>query len=1209
MSPLKGRRGSMDRPVKCFGKAVQTWTKGAEGNMKNQNLGTGIFHVKPRLTVYLLGLLLSVGLSALVVQPIAAQTSSTGALAGVVTDHSGAVVPGARISVTSAATGQTHSTVTNGRGYYIVPLLPPGIYRVSISRPGFRMATYKAITINVTETAALNVQLKVGSVSQQVVVRGQSEVLQTQSAQMGTVTNRRMIESLPLVSRNYLQIISLNPGVSAEVTNAADLGPGSSQLATGSGGFSTNGGATNDNNFKMNGVAVNDNFSAGSFTGGVPIPNPDTLQEFKVVTTPYDASNGRNGGASVDVLTRTGSNHMHGSLFEYFRNTVLNANEWFANKNGQPKGVLNQNQFGGAVGGPILHNKLFYFGSYQGSRQRNGLSSNCATEVLLPPLTNDRSAKAIAEVFNGQRGLIQDALGGVGPAIDANAPNGNGTSYPYNINPVALKLMQMKLPNDQYLIPTPQRIDSTNPNFDAQGSASFSEACKYSADQYMANAEYMATSKNRLQVRTFFSNSTTTQTLPVPNQPGNGIPGFPYLITSDFRNISLTDTYTISSTLVNQAVFGFNRNYATNLQQEQFSWSDLGASVPSFVNDIPGLGIANIGVGGYGQDARFAQNTYEVHDAITWVHGSHTVHAGVGFTRNQTNEPNFRYFGSGYFPTFADFLLGLNANDNGTAAAGLPYSNEYYNLTLAGQLGRYYRYYDADAYIQDNYQATSRLMLNVGLRFEHLGGFSETQGRNTGLNLAEVNPNPPTSGTLAGFIVPSNYQGAPPAGVIQADNKLGIKGLGQNTFEPRVGFAWQLPGTSRFVLRGGYGLFRSRTGGNGLFQSLTAQPYSAVVFALGTDNAAASLQNPIPQPIPSFPAWVPYSPTTSLTFQSVDQNYEPSMWQHYSLDLQMELAQNLLLDVGYVGGRGTKLFAAPRPNEAMLASPSNPIRGQTTNTIANIPQRLQYEGWAPNGLLLISSTGEAWYNALQVSLNKRFSNGLQFLASYTWARDLTDVPGGLTHGGFGGSIYGDQKNLMLGYGPAPFVRPQRFVLSYLYDFPHPANLTSLEGRVLGGWEIAGVTTIQSGHRLFAVNTNSQNAFGVENNRPDYVPGCKVNKSGSIQSRLNSYFNTSCFVTPPVIGSDGVATALGDAPTGNIRGPSEVVFDFSVSKQIPLAWALESARLLFRSDFFNIMNHPVFNDPATDFGTSAFGQIVGPTIVSPRVIQFSLKLDF
>lgn len=1163
--------------------------------MKRNASVRGIFSSTLRQLVPIVSLAVAI---AAFQRPAAAQTANTGALTGVVTDQSGASIQDAQITATNLVTGEVRTTLSHSGGVYSIPLLPPGDYRVDVSRSGFKTSTYPKVTVSVAGTATLNAQLELGTVNQNITVESTQQQLQTESAQLGTVTDTRMINDLPLAARNYLQIVGLNPGISAEVTNAGDLGRGSSSLAAASSGFSTNGGVTNDNNFQMNGIEVNDNFSAGQFTGGVPVPNPDTIEEFRVLTTPYDASSGRDAGANVDVITKTGSNQLHGSLFEFFRNDDLNANGWFQNLNSQPRQVLKQNQFGGTIGGHIIKDKLLYFGSYQGTRQRNGLDASCSATALLPPLTNDRSAAALGALFAGQRGELQDALGGVGPAIAADGSN---------INPVALKLMQMKLPNGQYVIPTPETINP-NASFDAQGSASFSVPCPFTEDQYMANLEYLQSEKSRWQGRFFLANGTATETLEAPNQPGGAVPGFPYYTISNFRNASLTHTYVFGPTLLNQFQFGFNRSIGKNVQGELFSWSDVGATVPSFVNSMPGLGIANIGLGGEGQTANFAQNTFVAEDSLTWQVGRQSIRFGGGFTRNQTNEPNFSYYGSGYYLSFADFLLGLNADQNGTAAAGLPYSNEYYDLALPGELSRYYRYYDANGYVQDDIKVTSRLTVNLGLRFEHLGDYTETQGRNTGLNLAALDPNPPASGTLAGYVVPSNYQGTPPAGVTQIGNEYGIRGIGQNAFEPRAGFAWQIPGTDRFVFRAGYGMFRSRSGGAGLFQSLTAQPYAAVVFAEGTQNAAASLQNPIPQSIPAFPAWVSYSPTTADTFQGLSQNWQPSHWQHYSADLQTQLLQNWVLDVAYVGGRGTDLYAATLPNQAELASPSNPIRGETTNTIANIPLRVPYEGWGPNDLLIIQPAGSAWYNSLQISLSKRFSHGLQFLASYTWARDLTDVPGVVTGGGFGGNVYGNQLDLASGYGPDPFVRPQRLVFSYTYDLPLLNAGPFFFQELVNHWRVAGVTTIQSGHPLLASNSAAQNVYGIPNDRPDYVYGCTIGEAGAIQSRLGNYFNTACFTTPPVIGDDGIGTQFGDASTGDIQGPDEVNFDFSAARRFPMHWPHEGTFLEFRADFFNIFNHPIFADPATDFGQSSFGQIT-TMAVNPRVIQFALKYSF
>src|SRR5882762_3753390 len=293
-----------------------------------------------------------------------AQTAATGALKGTVTDPSGSVVPGVMIKVISNETGQTRAAITQSNGTYLVPLLPLGEYALETSAKGFKSVTFRNIPIHVTETALLDIHLQVGSVAETVTVHDVTELVQTNSSALGSVTDQRMVESLPLVTRNYTQILGLSPGVSGEVNNSASIGRGNSSQAAATGGYSTGGNATNDNNFQMNGTEVNDLIGEGSISGGIPVPNPDSIEEFKVQTAQYDASYGRNAGANVDVVTKSGTNAFHGDVWEYFRNTALNANDYFLKQQNLPRGVLNQNQFGFTLGGPVIKKRVMFFVSY-----------------------------------------------------------------------------------------------------------------------------------------------------------------------------------------------------------------------------------------------------------------------------------------------------------------------------------------------------------------------------------------------------------------------------------------------------------------------------------------------------------------------------------------------------------------------------------------------------------------------------------------------------------------------------------------------------------------------------------------------------------------------------------------------------------------------------------------------------------------------------
>ncbi len=1147
-------------------------------------------------------------------QPALAQNSTTGAITGIITDPSGAAVPGVQVTATNDATGATETATSTGQGTYIISLLMPGVYHVSAIKTGFELSTYEHITVVVTEAVKVNLQLQIGSQTQHVTVTANQSPLQTQDAQLGIVTDSRTIEALPLVTRNFMQIAALEPGVSSPVADASALGRGALSNEEGSGGISSNGSNTNDNNFQVNGVEVNDLMGAGTFTGGVPTPNPDTLEEFKVVTAPYDASNGRNAGAQVNVLTKGGTNQFHGNLYEFFRNEDLNANSWSNNHVGAPRGVLRQNQYGGTLGGPIKKDKLLFFGSYQGTDQSNGIASGCSVTVLLPPLTNDRTAAGLGALFAGQRGYFQtNVLPGspYGPAIAANGSN---------INPVALAVLQAKLPNGQYIIPSPQVVTPTTRNpsdplyaqaFGEEGKSVISLPCPFTERQFEANVDYLISPKSQLSERFFFSNDAQTQTL-----FGTTLPGFPYPTVNTFRDFSLIHTYTFNSHLVNQAEIGFHRSTQSQAQQyppAASSYGQFGIALPPF-SAQPKIEIDNAVVGGYGQTYHFAQNNYIFSDSLSYSLGRNTFHFGGNLTRSQINEGNFQYAPPVVFETFADFLLGQNAADNGTAAACVKfgcspgYSDVAESLYLGGDIDRAYRVLEGGAYAQDDLKLTRRLTINLGIRYDRIGQIGDASGHNVGFFPNLANPNPPAGGTLQGFVVPSNYKGPPlPAGITQGTNDFGTLGYGQNAVDPRVGFAWQLPGTDRLVLRGGYGTFHTRSTAIALFQGISTPPFAIISQVSGTQTAAFTDASPFAPNTVTLPAFQPYSPTTNNVFDGYAPNFRFPKAQRWSMDLQTKFGSNFVLDVGYVGSKFSNETVIVQTNQAVLASASNPIRGVTTNTVGNIPSRVPIEGFNVNGIGLYEPAGHGLYNSLQASLNKRFSHGLQFLASYTFARDLTNAIG-TANAEEAGTFIGNQ--LAPAYGPDPFVRPHRFVLSYVYQLPSPKGNGFL-GKVAGGWATSGVVTVQSGQLLTLTYTNRNNAYGETTDRPNYTPGCAVATSGSLESRLlTGYINASCFSAPPPLTAGISATGFGDAPLGQLTGPGQFNFDIAILKRTRLHWPTEISNLELRGEMFNAFNHPQFANPSTTFNTATFGiDTNGAQSTSPRLIQFALKLNF
>jgi hypothetical protein len=1135
--------------------------------------------------------------------PALAQTAGTGALTGAVTDNNGAVVPEAKVIVTNEATGEARTVMSQSNGSYVVPLLLPGSYRVEFSKTGFKQAVKPGLVINVTETSRLDVQLEVGGVQEQVTVTSEAALLQTESSALGRVTDRTLVSNLPLVTRNYTQIVTLSPGVAANVTNASELGRGGGGMSQGN--FRAHGASGADNNFQMNGVQINDLQASGGFSGGIAIPNPDAIQEFKVQTGLYDASFGRNAGANVNVVTRSGGNQFHGNVFEFFRNNALNANEFFRNAAKQPRGVLKQNQFGFTLGGPVKKDDLLFFISYQGMRQINGVGGGGVSNFSSPPFTSDRSRAALGRLFGGQAG----ALGGSAVAADGS-----------NISAQALALLNLKLPNGQFAVPTPQTINPAQP-FAIQGFSSFSVPAKFDEDQFIANLDFLHTDKSKFAGRFFLANSKQNQSFP-GSPVGATAPGFPLLTDSRMRNLSLAHTYTFSSALLNQAEFGFHRIASPTIQQHFFKWADVGVRATGSANDFPIVGVnGSLALGGNGQGLDLIQNHFTFQDSVTYIRGRQTVRAGGGVTRSQIDLSNFHFYGGMLFLSWPDLLLGLPGAPVASGGNGSPFSNVFLSIDIPGTLDRSWRLTDGNAYLQDDIRLTKSFTLNLGLRYERLANLGDRFGRNSGFDVASANPNAPAAGSIEGYVVSKNFSGAIPAGVRQLDNSYGIRGEHEHNWGPRLGFAWRLPKsflplTERMALRGGYGVYYTRATGQPFIQLAAAPPFALVRQPQGAPNATASFANPF-GPEPAFPQFPAYSPTTQRTALFIDQGYRPPMTQQFSLNLQTELGRDFLLEVAYVGTRGTHQVQNRSFNQARLASASSPIRGQTTNTFANIPQRVPFLGFTAPGLQAVDSSASSWFHGMDLSLTKRLSKGLQFLAAYTFSHAYSTIGRNTSAGGNAG-VAGDQNNFRANYGRSEFNREHRLVLSYIYQLPSPQRFNAFFDNLLGGWALAGVTTLQSGLPLTFTGTNSNNVYGITTDRAQLAAGCtydQLTTSGSVHGKLSNYFNRNCVLRNAagaaiwtVVGDDARATAFGNSGVGIVFGPDQRNFDLSLIKRTSLKALGESANLEFRSEFFNAFNTTQFGNPGTNVSAATFGVISG-TAVNPRIIQFALKLNF
>jgi len=513
------------------------------------------------------------------------QTASTGALTGMIFDPTGAFTPGVLVRITNEETGLAESRTSDQEGRFSFLLLHPGKYLITASTANPDALSINAnVTVHITETVQIDLHLRLPTVFHSIEVSSESAMVQTDSSTLGRLVNQTSVTGLPLVTRNFAQIAGLEPGVTAGVFNAGELGLGGtpiSQIAQSNDGIFVHGARSYDNNWLLDGISVSDVQGSGAGSGGIPVPNPDGIEEFKVQTALYDAAYGRYAGANVSVITKSGTKAYHGTAFEFFRNDVLNANDYFLNQVGRGRPNLKQNQFGGSLGGPIKGDKLFFFGSYQGTRQVNGVAAGqsrvaCTATLTSPPLTTDRSPAALGKLFGGTSG----ALGGVAVKSDGS-----------NINPAALALLNLKLPNGNFLIPTPQTVNSSQP-FASQGLSVFTEPCVFDEDQFLLNTDYLGSAKSRVSVRLFFADDDRTVTFPgnffnpVPNIPGFASPNH-----SGDTIVNLAHTYTFDGGRLNEIRLGFVRTTSHTKSQAPFKWSDVGVSEgeTSEANELPNL--------------------------------------------------------------------------------------------------------------------------------------------------------------------------------------------------------------------------------------------------------------------------------------------------------------------------------------------------------------------------------------------------------------------------------------------------------------------------------------------------------------------------------------------------------------------------------------------------------------------------------------------
>jgi len=1108
-----------------------------------------------------------------------AAAQSGGGVSGVVRDTSGGVLPGATVVLTNVDSQQKREAVTTAAGLYNFAFVPAGDYVVSVDLPGFKGFVRQNVRVNLGGTVVVDAALELGTLSETVTVAAQAPQLQLTTSSLGTAVESKMLNGVPLSSRNFTQILALSPGVASDVANAGSFGRNSVNI-------SANGARPWDNSVVLNGLGADNPMSQGfddtQDKTGIPVPAPDAIEEFKVQTGLYDAEYGKQGGAVVNIATKAGGASFHGSAYEFFRDDALNANEFFRNRAGLPTAKLSQNQYGGSLGGPLVGKKAFFFLSYQGTKQDNGVAG-AATRNTFLPLLGDRTAATLGRLYGGQVGVF----GGVPVARDGS-----------NINPIALRVLNAQI-NGQYVIPDPQIVLPNGTGFSALSSpATFTE------NQLVANVDVNLGGSQRLALKTFAAKLPST----LPFSLSSNVFGFGENDDKANVNLAALHTWTLNSSTVNELRIGYTHADMNQKPIEPLNATDIGmvqaVNEYSSIPQIRVTGMFTIGPD-INNDQRVLIKQLEVADTVSKIVGRHDLR--LGGTLNPVRVERHEVFekrGTMTFNSFPDFLLGMSGAQNGTA-----FSNVGSSAVANGREYNHPRFFNYALFAQDDFRVSERMALNIGLRYQFNGQQSDGDGLQANFDKALFPASgPPPGGTLAGLLLPANSTVPVPAGVTKLDSNPLVYSQNHHGFSPRLGFTWRpIAEMQNVVVRGGYGVFWSAVAGTIAEQIFVNQPFYATITGGGSSFPDATFQNPYPAvpQLAEFPIYTPVTVGGNRVMFTLDPNIDQPYTQEYSGNVQTEM-HGILYEVAYVGSRTANIIAFVRPNQAQLATVAEPINGQTTNTLQNLSLRVPILGFAPTAISESQSNYSSHYNSLQLSARKRYGNGLTFSGAYTWSRSIDNVSassGGRNQplGSFRGDYYNPDSNI----GPSDFDRTHRFVGSWLYDIPGFRESSAAVKALLAGWSVSGVGTVQSGLPYSTIDTRAGTIVGA-NGYAQLATGVdpeSVDLSGRTQDRLNAYFDTTKFAAPPVVGN---GTGFGNAPRNFLRGPGQVNFDLAVVKRLSIASPND---LEFRSEFFNIFNTPQFGLPGNAASTPSTFGVISTTVVSPRIIQLALRYHF
>ncbi len=1091
--------------------------------------------------------------AALVLVGMALAQTSLGRISGRVLDPQGAVIPAVEVVATNERTGVSIQAVSNEAGIYALSFLPPGLYRISASGPGFKRYERKGLAVQTADVLALDIAMELGNVTEVVQVTAEAPLLESASATVGQFVDSRVVSEMPLNGRRVLELARLAGGV--VFVNYSNFAKPNFSLA---------GGRVQNQMFWLDGGNIQ-NMRLG--VGQVDTdPSVEVIQEFRVVQNAYAAEYGGSAGGLLISTTKSGANNFHGSGFEYFRNDRLDAPGFFAPTDGtrKLKAPLRYNLFGGTLGGPILRNRTHFFAGYEGTRRTDG-----STQILTVPTALERQGN-FSQTLDTRGQLIR-----IYNPLTTRAA-GNQTvrdPFPGNVIP------------SNALDPVTRQLvaywpEANRPPVSVAGAQNFigNRTQKFTRDNVTARVDHVFSDHNRFYFRYLYNRDPQFRTTVYPKLEAD--PNAP--IQNRWQKSYLfADTYSLKSNLIMDARYSFanriNHSLSPGVGSDVIRQIGL-RGVPD--DAFPTINVS--GIAGLGDSSERRQFPIKQHQAVnnwTWVRGRHMVKFG-GELRESINFEINRPIISGDY-SFATTGTGLPGN----AQTGLGFASflagfvNGFSLRETDPLDRYSWY--LGFFVQDDWKVSSRLTLNLGLRWETDTPITDKDNRMNGFDQQAINPVSRTPGVVR-FAGVSGWPEQPYA----AD---------WNNIAPRFGFAWRPTGRDTWVVRGGYGIFYEHPFLHGAPNSASlgfersagiSSPDSGITpaFYLGQGVTGVNLSAPARDDRFGAVA-VGERVSTNVTFY--ERNRRTGYAQQFSLGVQRQLPGNVVAEVSYMGNLGRKL---PISNLNMNQVPPQLVGAGNAQVRRPFPQ-------FNNVTINFPAMGVNNYHAGVLRLEKRLSHGLNFLGSYTWARSIGNVD---EAAGFGDNqIFQDYYNRRLDKGPSTIDIVHRFVWSSVYDLPWGKGRRWLPkgalSTILGGWTVGSIASMQSGGPFtVTMQTNTTNAFSAGGLRANVLrdPNLPVD-----QRRISRWFDTDAFVAPAPF-------AFGNAGRGLIRADGRISFDFSINKNFALR---EGSYVQLRGELFNAFNHPDFGPPAHVMLAPGFGAVT--EVTDARSIQFGLRVVF